>query len=157
MCNYKILKRVSFILTLLFISNFLLAQSISVSGTISDEYNEGMPGVNIKEINGKATSTTNLEGFYKIQVQGDTSKLEFSFIGYKKQVVLVGGRNNIDVNLKVMSEALDEVVVVGYGKSSIKELTGATVQVKGENVERLNIPRMDQALQGQVSGVTINT
>ena len=60
-------------------------------------------------------------------------------------MVLVGGRNNIDVNLKVMSEALDEVVVVGYGKSSIKELTGATVQVKGENVERLNIPRMDQA------------
>ena len=56
-----------------------------------------------------------------------------------------------------MSEALDEVVVVGYGKSSIKELTGATVQVKGESVERLNIPRMDQALQGQVSGVTINT
>ena len=157
MCNYKILKRVSFIFTLLFISNFLLAQSISVSGTITDEYNEGMPGVTIKEINGKATSTTNLEGFYKIQVQGDTSKLEFSFIGYKKQVVLVGGRNNIDVNLKVMSEALDEVVVVGYGKSSIKELTGATVQVKGENVERLNIPRMDQALQGQVSGVTINT
>ncbi|MBI19033.1 MAG: SusC/RagA family TonB-linked outer membrane protein [Euryarchaeota archaeon] len=78
-------------------------------------------------------------------------------MGYKKQVVLVGGRNNINVNLKVMSEALDEVVVVGYGKSSIKELTGATVQVKGENVERLNIPRMDQALQGQVSGVTINT
>ena len=157
MCIYKKFKRVSFTFSLLLISHIFLAQSISVSGTITDEYSEGMPGVTIKEINGKATSTTDLEGFYKIQVQSDTSKLEFSFIGYKKQVVLVGGRNNIDVNLKVMSEALDEVVVVGYGKSSIKELTGATVQVKGENVERLNIPRMDQALQGQVSGVTINT
>ena len=52
---------------------------------------------------------------------------------------------------------MDEVVVVGYGKTTVKELTGATVQVKGASVERLNIPRMDQALQGQVSGVTINT
>ena len=121
MCINKLSIRVSFVFTLLFISNFLLAQSISVSGTITDENNEGMPGVTIKEINGKATSTTDLEGFYNILVESDASQLEFSFIGYKKQVVLVGGRNNIDVNLKVLSKALDEVVVVGYGKSSIKE------------------------------------
>ena len=68
MCINIISKRVSFVFTLLFISNFLLAQSISVSGTITDESNEGMPGVTVKEINGKATSTTDLEGFYKIQV-----------------------------------------------------------------------------------------
>ena len=107
MCIYKKLKRVSITFCLLFISNVFLAQSISVSGTVTDESNEGMPGVTVKEINGKATSTTDLEGFYKIQVESDASQLEFSFIGYKKQVVLVGGRNNIDVNLKVMSEALD--------------------------------------------------
>ena len=139
------------------LSHFISAQTVNVSGTITDENNEGMPGVTIKEVNGDAATTTNLEGYYKISVPSDTSKLEYSFIGYQKQVVLVGGRGVIDVNLKVKSEALDEVVVVGYGKSSIKELTGATVQVKGESVERLNIPRMDQALQGQVSGVTINT
>ena len=81
MCIYKKFKRVYFTFSLLFISNIFLAQSISVSGTITDEYNEGMPGVTIKEINGKATSTTDLEGFYIIQVQSDTSKLEFSFIG----------------------------------------------------------------------------
>ena len=53
MCINKLSIRVSFVSTLLFISNFLLAQSISVSGTITDENNEGMPGVTIKEINGK--------------------------------------------------------------------------------------------------------
>ena len=79
------------------------------------------------------------------------SKLEFSFIGYKAQVVLVGGRKVIDINMSISSEALEEVVVVGYGTTRVKELTGATVQVKGESVERLNIARMDQALQGQVS------
>ena len=53
--------------------------------------------------------------------------------------------------------ALDEVVVVGYGTSKKKELTGATSRVKGDQIEKLNIPRMDQALQGQVAGVSINT
>ena len=54
MCIYKKLKRVSITFCLLFISNVFLAQSISVSGTITDESNEGMPGVTVKEINGKA-------------------------------------------------------------------------------------------------------
>ena len=81
----------------------------------------------------------------------------FSFIGYKKHIVQVNDQVKIDVQLKVSTESLDEVVVIGYGKTTVKELTGATVQVKGESVERLNIPRMDQALQGQVSGVAINT
>ena len=157
MIQYVNKTKTSFFIMLFSLSHFISAQTVNVSGTITDENNEGMPGVTIKEVNGEAATTTNLEGYYKISVPSDTSKLEYSFIGYQKQVVLVGGRGVIDVNLKVKSEALDEVVVVGYGKSSIKELTGATVQVKGESVERLNIPRMDQALQGQVSGVTINT
>ena len=61
MCINKISKRVSFVFTLLFISNFLLAQSISVSGKITDENNEGMPGVTIKEVNGEYATTSNLE------------------------------------------------------------------------------------------------
>ena len=83
--------------------------------------------------------------------------LIFSFIGYKNQAIQVNDQTKINVQLKLSSESLDEVVVIGYGKTTVKELTGATVQVKGESIERLNIPRMDQALQGQVSGVTINT
>ena len=74
-----------------------------------------------------------------------------------KNIVQVNDQTKIDVQLQVSSESLDEVVFISYGKTTVKELTGATVKVKGESVERLNIPRMDQALQGQVSGVAINT
>ena len=128
-----------------------------VTGTVIDETNEVMPGVTVKVEGKDKGTTTDLDGKYAINIDNKSNKLIFSFIGYKKYIVQVNDQTKIDVQLQVSSESLDEVVVIGYGKTTVKELTGATVQVKGESVERLNIPRMDQALQGQVSGVTINT
>lgn len=132
-------------------------QSIMVTGTVMDELKEGMPGVTIKIEGNPTGTTTDLDGKYTISINDKNNILIFSFIGYKNQAIQVNDQTKINVQLKLSSESLDEVVVIGYGKTTVKELTGATVQVKGESIERLNIPRMDQALQGQVSGVTINT
>ncbi len=97
-------------------------------------------------------------GKYSIQTENnETLQLNFSFIGYETQTILVAGRTKIDVTINELTKSLDEYVVVGYGKTTVKELTGATAKIKGENVEKLNIARMDQALQGQVAGVAINT
>jgi len=128
-----------------------------VTGTVMDELKEGMPGVTIKIEGNPTGTTTDLDGKYTISINDKNNILIFSFIGYKNQSIQVNDQTKINVQLKLSSESLDEVVVIGYGKTTVKELTGATVQVKGESIERLNIPRMDQALQGQVSGVTINT
>jgi TonB-linked SusC/RagA family outer membrane protein len=128
-----------------------------VTGTVIDELKEGMPGVTIKIEGNPTGTTTDLDGKYTISINDKNNILIFSFIGYKNQAIQVNDQTKINVQLKLSSESLDEVVVIGYGKTTVKELTGATVQVKGESIERLNIPRMDQALQGQVSGVTINT
>tara|TARA_Y200000002_G_scaffold119768_1_gene98149 strand:+ start:8511 stop:11621 length:3111 start_codon:yes stop_codon:yes gene_type:complete len=146
----------------LFVSFVIIAVSVSsqsfmVTGTVIDETKEGMPGVTVKVDGSDKGTTTDLDGKYALSIDNKSDKLVFSFIGYKKHIVQVNDQVKIDVQLNVSSESLDEVVVIGYGKTTVKELTGATVQVKGESVERLNIPRMDQALQGQVSGVTINT
>jgi len=153
-------KNLSNLFLLSFLTLFSLiftAQSSVVTGLVIDENKEGMPGVTVK-IDGKSSgTTTNLDGKYSINIENDSVRLIFSFIGYRDQAVDVNGQSNIDIQLQLATKSLDEVVVVGYGKTTVKELTGATVQVKGESVERLNIPRMDQALQGQVSGVTINT
>lgn len=153
-------KNLSNLFLLSFLTLFSLiftAQSSVVTGLVIDENKEGMPGVTVK-IDGKSSgTTTNLDGKYSINIQNDSVRLIFSFIGYRDQAVDVNGQSNIDIQLQLATKSLDEVVVVGYGKTTVKELTGATVKVKGESVERLNIPRMDQALQGQVSGVTINT
>ena len=153
----KILSNLFLLFFLTFFSLILTAQSSVVTGLVIDENKEGMPGVTVK-IDGKSSgTTTNLDGKYSINIENDSVRLIFSFIGYRDQAVDVNGQSNIDIQLQLATKSLDEVVVVGYGKTTVKELTGATVQVKGESVERLNIPRMDQALQGQVSGVTINT
>ena len=142
---------------IIFFSFPFFSQSLIITGKVVDENKETMPGVNIKVEGIDGGATTDFDGRYSISVQNQQNILVFSFIGYKSQSVSVNDETNIDIQLKPSSENLDEVVVVGYGTSRVKELTGATVQVKGESIERLNIPRMDQALQGQVSGVTIST
>ena len=142
---------------LIFFSISFFPQNLIITGKVVDENKETMPGVNIKVEGKEGGATTDLDGRYSITVDNQLNTLIFSFIGYKSQAVTVNDKIKIDIQLKPSSENLDEVVVVGYGTSRVKELTGATVQVKGESIERLNIPRMDQALQGQVSGVTIST
>ena len=142
---------------LTFFSLIFSAQTSIVTGIVTDENKEVMPGVTIKIDGNNVGTTTNLDGKYSINVENDSARLVFSFIGYRNQAIDINGQSKIDIQLQLSTKSLDEVVVVGYGKTTVKELTGATVQVKGESVERLNIPRMDQALQGQVSGVTINT
>ena len=138
-------------------SFYFTAQSSIITGVITDENKETMPGVNVKVIGEDGGTTTDFDGKYAIKVESDNVKLIFSFIGYRNFTTELKDRTKIDVQLMLSTKSLDEVVVIGYGKTTVKELTGATVQVKGESIERLNIPRMDQALQGQVSGVTINT
>ena len=81
--------------------------------------------------------------------------LEFSYIGYMTQLQPVGGKNEINVNLKEDTQKLDEVVVVGYGVQKKKLVTGATVEVKGEDIAKLNTTQALGALQSQSPGVNI--
>ena len=153
----KILSNLFLLSFIIFFSLIFSAQTSIVTGIVTDENKEVMPGVTVKIDGNNVGTTTNLDGKYSIDVENDSARLVFSFIGYRNQAIDINGQSKIDIQLQLSTKSLDEVVVVGYGKTTVKELTGATVQVKGESVERLNIPRMDQALQGQVSGVTINT
>ena len=134
------------------------AQEITISGTVLDEKQETLPGVKVVVENTTNGAVTDVNGKYSITTEKkDGLILRFSYIGYVTQKVLVAGRTELDITLEVESQVFDEIVVVGYGSSRNKELTGAAAKVKGENIEKLNLSRMDQALQGQVSGVAINT
>ena len=134
------------------------AQEITISGTVSDETQATLPGVKVVVENTTLGAITDINGKYSITLENKEGLvLRFSYIGYATQEVLVAGRTELDITLKIESQVFDEIVVVGYGSSRNKELTGAAAKVKGENIEKLNLSRMDQALQGQVSGVAINT
>jgi TonB-linked SusC/RagA family outer membrane protein len=151
------LKKLLFTLFIAAYSAIAVAQETTVTGKIKDEAGITIPGVTIFEKGTTNGTVSDMDGNFSIKASSPTATLLFSFIGFAPKEIVIAGRNKIDVEMAPSVAALDEVVVVGYGTSTKKELTGATSKVNGESVERLNIPRMDQALQGQVSGVAINT
>ena len=115
---------------------------------------EPLIGATVQVQGTKTGSVTDFDGNYTINAeQGQT--LVFSYVGYLTKTVKVGAASTIDVALDEDRQSLDEVVVIGYGVQKKKLVTGATVQVKGENVAKLNTTNPLQALQGQTPGMTI--
>lgn len=111
-------------------------------------------GVSVQVQGSSMGTITDLDGKYSLDVNaGET--LVFSYIGFKTQSVKVGTSSTINVVLEEDNEVLDEVVVVGYGVQKKKLVTGATVQVKGDNIAKLNTTNPLQAMQGQTPGVNI--
>lgn len=148
----------SALLTLIILlSCFTFSQEITISGFVKDTKGEPIPFASIKVKDANEGTETDLSGVYKLTTI-DTPELTLIIFSpvHEKKEILVAGRSSIDVVLEGIKE-FEEVVVVGYGESTSKELTGATSQVSGKDVEKMNLSRMDQALQGQVSGVNIST
>lgn len=127
-----------------------------VSGNVTDETGEPLPGVNILVRGTTQGTITDIKGNYTIEVPEDAI-LIFSFIGYVTEQITPGSREVIDIQLTPDVTALQEVVVVGYGTSTKKELTGAVSVVNAADIEGLNPQRIEQALQGQVAGVNITS
>ena len=130
----------------------------SVSGTVLNERSEGIPYVKITLKSNNKLILSDGKGLFQIQGANlDTEVLIFSAMGYQKLEMPVQGKTNLTAVLKELVQDTKDVVVVGYGTAKTKELTGATSKVKGEDIEKMNMTRMDQALQGQVSGVTVSS
>ena len=146
------------LLALLFITGLssAYAQTVNVTGTVtSAEDGEPLIGVTI-QVKGTTTgSATDIDGNYAIKAQiGQT--LVFSYVGYTTREIKVD-KTRIDVALLENDAVLDEVVVVGYGTQKNKLVTGATSQIKGDEIAKLNTTSPLQALQGQMPGVTITS
>ncbi|MBT2162278.1 SusC/RagA family TonB-linked outer membrane protein [Zobellia barbeyronii] len=139
----------------LFINAAIFAQDAStISGTIVDDANVPIPGVNVV-ISGTTTGTaTDFDGLYTIDANsGDV--LQFSYIGYVTQSITVGDQETINVVMTEDAALLDEVVVVGYGTQKKSHLTGSISKVVNDDLGQIAVSRVDEALVGQVSGVNI--
>lgn len=130
-----------------------VTQTSTVRGMVKDTSGEPLFGVNIV-VKGTTNGTiTDLEGRFALEASSG-SVLVVSYIGFKSQEVAVRGQE-LNITLEEDSEALDEVVVVGYGVQKKSDVTGSLSSVKGEELTRLSISRADQALQGKMAGVMI--
>jgi TonB-linked SusC/RagA family outer membrane protein len=129
--------------------------TIKVSGTVADAANsDPIPGASILIKGTQTGSMTDINGKYSLNVpQGAT--LVFSYIGYENFEVLIGTQTNIDVSLKSVSQAIEGVVVIGYGTTTKKEVTGAIASVKSDQFNKGAYTNPMGLLQGKVAGLTI--
>lgn len=130
-----------------------LAQSKMVSGVVTDDTNQPLPGVAVVVPGTTIGTVTDFDGKYSLNV-GDAQKLSFSFIGFTSQTVDVAGRSTINIQMASDSKELDDVVVVGYGTMKKSDLSGASVSVGEEALKGSVITNLDQSLQGRAAGVT---
>jgi len=130
-------------------------QSIAVTGKVTDNTGQPLPGVTVL-IKGAAQGTATLaDGTFNLQVPGENTILAFSYIGFVTQEVTVGNRRNISIMLQEETSILDEVVVVGYGTMRRRDLTGSIAQLKA-NVVANEAPRdVRDMLRGNVAGLNV--
>ena len=131
------------------------AQDRLVSGTISSEGNEPLPGVNILLKGTTQGTTSDFNGNYSLLVPDENAVLVFSFIGYETQEVMVGSRTNIDVSMTLDTRTLEEVVVVGYGEMEKRDITGSVAQVSSEELQAIPVFNVEQALKARAAGVQV--
>jgi TonB-linked SusC/RagA family outer membrane protein len=134
----------------------IVIDGVTISGTIkSGEDMEGLPGVNVI-VQGTNTGTvTDLNGTFTIDVPGPESVLVFSSIGFITEEVIVGQRQVINLTMSPDITSLSEIVVIGYGTVQKRDLTGSVSSVNSEEIERVPVLGLDQALQGRAAGVYV--
>jgi len=144
------------LLIFLVLSPFMLfAQQRTIEGRVNDDENTPLPGVNVL-VKGSTTGTvTDVDGNYRITVNENAETLVFSYVGYQSEEITIGNQTSIIVQLLPDLEALEEIVVIGYGTQKKENLTGAVAAISGEKITEVPLLSADQALQGLAAGVTV--
>ena len=156
MINKKAISIVLFI-SLIFQFKLLAQQTTQVKGVVTDVTGYPLPGVSVLEQGTSNGVITDMDGNYEINLKGVNTTLEFSFLGFKKEKLLVGDKKVINVLLKEAATVLDELVVIGYGSVKKSDITGAIVSVKAEELQATSPQSLEQALQGRAAGVHVST
>ncbi|WP_229221139.1 SusC/RagA family TonB-linked outer membrane protein [Dyadobacter endophyticus] len=130
------------------------AQRQPVSGTVKSETGSPMPGVTILLKGTTMGVSTDPEGNFVIQAAPE-DVLKISFIGYLSEQIPVGNKTRFDITIQPDIATLSEVVVIGYGESKRKDVTGSISSVSGAEIRKTNPVTFDQALQGKVAGMVV--
>ena len=144
-------------LLVIFFTAFLNAQDIQLTGNVKDPTGLELPGVNVLVKGTTNGAVTDFDGNYVINNVSPTDIIVFSYVGFSSQEVSVGNKTRIDVVMQEDSESLEQVVVIGYGVQTKKEITGAVSVIGAETIEELNAVQVENALQGQVAGVNVTS
>ena len=129
--------------------------NLTVTGKVTGEGGESLPGVSVLVKGTQSGTTTNPEGIYRLEVKDQSATLVFSFVGYESQEIVVGNRTAIDISLKPDLKSLDEVVVVGYGTQKKGNITAAVASIKSQDIQNQITKNPLEAMAGQLAGVSV--
>ncbi len=132
------------------------AQSKMVSGTIVDDLGEPIAGANVVIVGTTTGVITDANGKFTLKDVPSSAKLKISFLGYAEQVV-PANQSDFNITLKEDFAELDEVVMIGYGTSKRRDLTGSVASIQGDKLKTNPVSNIAQALQGQLPGVSVTS
>ena len=154
MRNFDFMKRSLGMVVLFLMLSVQGAWAQTVKGTVNDESGEPVIGASVKVVGTKTGAVTDLNGKFTVNAASN-GQLEISYVGYETQKVQINGKSDIKIVLKEDNTTLNDVVVIGYGVQKKKLVTGATVQVKGDEIAKLNTTNALEAMQSSTPGVQI--
>jgi TonB-linked SusC/RagA family outer membrane protein len=132
-------------------------QKKSVSGKVTDEKGQTLPGVSVI-VKGTTTGTvTDADGNFTLQVLPNAKTLEFSFVGMKSQEVVLGAKNTVNITLAEEAIGIEEVVAIGYGSVKKSDLTGSVGSVSSAKLTERPAINIEQSLAGRIAGVNVQT
>lgn len=136
-------------------SIFAQTDLVKVTGTVTDETNQPVPGVNVL-LKGSSNigTVTDIEGKYTLNIPKDAT-LIFKFVGYKTTEVAVNGKTTVNLSIQPDVKQLEDVVVIGYQAIKREKSTAAIASVAGEKIENIPVPSVEMALQGKVAGLNV--
>ncbi len=128
----------------------------SISGRVTDDAGTALPGVSVVLKGTNTGTTTDAGGAYSLNTPGDNGTLVFSYVGFLSIEEAINGRSTINVKMATDTKSLSEVIVVGYGSQTKKEITGAVQTVSAAEIRDIPVSQISQKLQGRLAGVQIN-
>ena len=136
-------------------SIFAQTDLVKVTGTVTDETNQPVPGVNVL-LKGSSNigTVTDIEGKYTLNIPKDAT-LIFKFVGYKTTEVAVNGKTTVNLSIQPDVKQLEDVVVIGYQAIKREKSTAAIASVAGEKIENIPVPSVEMTLQGKVAGLNV--
>lgn len=134
-----------------------MAQARTITGQVIGTDGAGLPGVTVVVKGSSQGTATDGNGNYSLSVPAAGGTLVFSSIGYDAREVAIGTKTVVGTTLSNATTGLDEVVVVGYGTQSRRDLTGSVTTIKGTELANKPVQSFEQALQGRAAGVNVTT
>lgn len=133
-----------------------LKPSRKIEGSVTDDKGEALAGVTVRIKNSNVGTITDAKGRFSLEIPGDNTVLQFSFLGFQAQELTVGTSSSLSITMRVSSNSLNQLVVVGYGTQKKTTLTGSVSTVSGDELTKSQAINVSTSLEGRLPGLVVN-